>query len=183
MPFRPFLSAGCVVPLIRRLSRFCHAELGRVDRVWSASERSLEILPHGWELNPGHGAGRQQDTFILPLTRLLFGTIQISQVFTLICSCIIYFLRYWVSEVWVLGLGGMGTGFGRYGYWVWEVWILGFWGMDTGFRRYGYWVLGFAPPFILTCSCRCYFSGPSLLYFHPLLEEELSPLYPYHIAR
>jgi len=38
---------------------FCHAGSGRVGRVWSAREKSLEILRHGGELNPGHGEDRQ----------------------------------------------------------------------------------------------------------------------------
>ena len=38
---------------------FCHAGSGRVGRVWSAREKSREILRHGWELNPGHGEDRQ----------------------------------------------------------------------------------------------------------------------------
>jgi len=37
-------------------------------QVWSAREKSLEILHCGWELNPGHGEDRQCDTFILPLS-------------------------------------------------------------------------------------------------------------------
>ena len=38
---------------------FCHAGSGRVGRVWSAREKSLEILRRGWELNPGHREDRQ----------------------------------------------------------------------------------------------------------------------------
>ena len=38
---------------------FCHAGSGRVGRVRSAREKSLEILCRGWELNPGHGEDRQ----------------------------------------------------------------------------------------------------------------------------
>ena len=38
---------------------FCHAGSGRVDRVWSAREKSLKILQRGWELNPGHREDRQ----------------------------------------------------------------------------------------------------------------------------
>ena len=47
---------------------FCHAGSVRVGRVWSAKEKSLEILRHGRKLNPGHGEDRQWDTFILPLS-------------------------------------------------------------------------------------------------------------------
>ena len=42
-------------------SHFCHAGSGRVGRVWSAREKSLEILHRGWELNPGHREDRQWD--------------------------------------------------------------------------------------------------------------------------
>ena len=38
---------------------FYNAGSGRVGRVWSAREKSLEILRRGWELNPGHGEDRQ----------------------------------------------------------------------------------------------------------------------------
>jgi len=31
-------------------------------------KKSLEILRHGWELNPGLGEDRQWDSFILPLS-------------------------------------------------------------------------------------------------------------------
>jgi len=36
--------------------------------LWSAREKSLEILRHGWELNPSHGEDRQWDALILPLS-------------------------------------------------------------------------------------------------------------------
>ena len=38
---------------------FCHAGSGRVSRVWSAWEKSVEILHHSRELNTGHGEDRQ----------------------------------------------------------------------------------------------------------------------------
>jgi len=44
--------------------------------------------------------------------------------------------RYWVSEVWVLGYGGMGPEFRKYVDWILEVWVLGFGGMDSGFWKY-----------------------------------------------
>ena len=53
------LSTGYVVSLRRDWAIFCHAGSGRVDRVRSAREKSLEILRRGWELNPGHGEDRQ----------------------------------------------------------------------------------------------------------------------------
>ena len=53
------LSTGCVVLLRGDCAIFCHAGSERVGRVWSAREKSLEILRHGWELNPGHGEDRQ----------------------------------------------------------------------------------------------------------------------------
>jgi len=55
------LSTGCVVSLRGDWANFCHAGPGRVGRVWSAREKSLEILRRGWELNPGHGEDRQWD--------------------------------------------------------------------------------------------------------------------------
>jgi len=42
---------------------FCHGGSGRVGRVWSAREKSLEILRRGRELNPGHREDRQRDSF------------------------------------------------------------------------------------------------------------------------
>ena len=42
-----------------RLSHFCHAGSGRVGRVWSPRNKSLEILCRDWELNPGHREDRQ----------------------------------------------------------------------------------------------------------------------------
>jgi len=53
------LSTGCVVPLRGDWAIFYHAGSGRVGRVWSAREKSLEILRHGWELNPGRRKDRQ----------------------------------------------------------------------------------------------------------------------------
>ena len=53
------LSTGCVVLLRGDWAIFCHAGSGRVGRVRSAREKSLEILRRGWELNPGHGEDRQ----------------------------------------------------------------------------------------------------------------------------
>ena len=53
------LSTGCVVSLRGDWAIFCHAGSGRVGRVLSAREKSLEILRRGWELNPGHGEDRQ----------------------------------------------------------------------------------------------------------------------------
>jgi len=41
------LSTGCVVPLKGDWAIFCHAGSGWVGRVWSAREKSLEILCHG----------------------------------------------------------------------------------------------------------------------------------------
>jgi len=81
------LSTGCVVSLRGDWPIFCHAGSGRVGRVWSARQKSHEILCHSRELNPdqredgqwhsfifplsyhglGHGEGRQWDIFILPL--------------------------------------------------------------------------------------------------------------------
>ena len=49
----------CVVPLREDWAIFCHAGSGRVGRGWSARKKSLEILLHGRELNPGHEEGRQ----------------------------------------------------------------------------------------------------------------------------
>ena len=62
------MSAGCVVQLRGDWAIFCHAGSGRVGRMWSPREKSLEILHHGWEVNPGHWENRQWDTFILPLS-------------------------------------------------------------------------------------------------------------------
>jgi len=53
------LSTVCVVPLRGDWAIFCHAGSGRVGRVRSAREKSLEILRRGLELNPGHGEDRQ----------------------------------------------------------------------------------------------------------------------------
>jgi len=53
------LSTGCVVSLREDWAIFCHAGSGRVGRVRSAGEKSLEILRRGWELNPDHGEHRQ----------------------------------------------------------------------------------------------------------------------------
>jgi len=53
------MSTGCVVSLREDWAIFCHAGSGRVGRVRSAREKSLEILRRGWELNPGHGEDRQ----------------------------------------------------------------------------------------------------------------------------
>jgi len=53
------LSTGCVVSLRGDWAIFCHAGSGRVGKVRSAIEKSLEILRRGWELNPGHGEDRQ----------------------------------------------------------------------------------------------------------------------------
>jgi len=53
------LSTGCVVSLREDWAIFCHAGSGRVGRVRSVREKSLEILRRGWELNPGHGEDRQ----------------------------------------------------------------------------------------------------------------------------
>jgi len=47
------LSTGWVVSLRGDWAIFCHAGSGQVGRVQSAREKSLEILHHGWELNPG----------------------------------------------------------------------------------------------------------------------------------
>ena len=44
---------------------FCHAGSGRVGRVRSAREKSVEILRCGWELNPCHGEDRQ---WVIPLS-------------------------------------------------------------------------------------------------------------------
>ena len=54
------LSTGCVVSLRGDWAIFCHAGSGRVGRVRSAREKSLEILRRGWELNLGHGEDRQR---------------------------------------------------------------------------------------------------------------------------
>ena len=61
-------SRDCVVPLMGDSAIFCHAGSGQVGRVWSAKEKFLETLCHRRELNPGHRADRQWDTFILPLS-------------------------------------------------------------------------------------------------------------------
>ena len=71
----------CMVPLRGDWAIFCHADSGRVRRVWSAWKKSLEILHHDHgELNPdhertggkihdqGHGKDRQWDTLTLPLS-------------------------------------------------------------------------------------------------------------------
>ena len=59
--FRPSssLSKGCVVSLRGDWAIFCHAGSERVGRVWSAREKSIEILRRGWELNPGHREDKQ----------------------------------------------------------------------------------------------------------------------------
>jgi len=54
------LSQGFLGCVIRRHSA--------CTRAWSAREKFLKILRHGWELNPGYGEDRQWDTFILPLS-------------------------------------------------------------------------------------------------------------------
>jgi len=56
-------STGCVVSMREDWAIFCHAGSGRVGGVWSVWEKSLEMLRHGWELNPGHGEDRQWDSF------------------------------------------------------------------------------------------------------------------------
>jgi len=53
------MSTGCVVLLRGDLAIFCQTGSGRVDRVRSAREKSLEILYPGWELKPGHREDRQ----------------------------------------------------------------------------------------------------------------------------
>jgi len=54
------LSTGCVVVSLRGdWAIFYHPGSGRVGRVWSAREKSLEILRRGWELNPDHRKDRQ----------------------------------------------------------------------------------------------------------------------------
>ena len=52
------LSTGCEVSLRGHWTIFCHTGSGRVGRVWSAREKSFEILLRGWELNPGHRGDR-----------------------------------------------------------------------------------------------------------------------------
>ena len=47
---------------------FCHNGSERVGRVWSAREKSLEILCYGRKLNPGYMEDKQWDTFILLLS-------------------------------------------------------------------------------------------------------------------
>ena len=49
--------AGCVVPLREDWVIFSHSGIGWVCRVWSAREKSLQILCHGWGLYPGAGPG------------------------------------------------------------------------------------------------------------------------------
>jgi len=61
-------STWCVVPLGGDWTLFCHAGSGRVGRVLSTRENSLEILHLCRELNPGHREDRQWDTFVLPLS-------------------------------------------------------------------------------------------------------------------
>jgi len=53
------LSAGCIVSLMGDWAIFCHAGSGRVGRVWSTRQKSIEILRRAWELNLGHKADRQ----------------------------------------------------------------------------------------------------------------------------
>jgi len=48
-----------------RMVHFLPSSSGWFGRVWSAKEKSFEILCHSWELNSGHGEGRQWDIFIL----------------------------------------------------------------------------------------------------------------------
>jgi len=62
------IPSGCVVLLKGSWAIFCHAGSERVGRMWSAREESLEMLRHGWGLNPGYGEDRQWDLFILPLS-------------------------------------------------------------------------------------------------------------------
>ena len=62
------ISADHVVPLRGDWAIFCHSGSGRVGRVWSTREKSLEILRHGQELNPAQGEDGQWDPFIFPLS-------------------------------------------------------------------------------------------------------------------
>ena len=59
---------GCAMPLRGNWAIFCHAGSGRVGRMWSARQNSLEIPSNGREFNPGQREDRQWDTFILPLS-------------------------------------------------------------------------------------------------------------------
>ena len=63
-----FSPTGYVLPLRGDWAIFCHAGTVQVARVWSASEKSLKILRHSWELNPGHGKDRRWDSFLFPLS-------------------------------------------------------------------------------------------------------------------
>jgi len=62
------LSTGWVVSLRGDWAIFCQTDSGHVSRVWSAREKSPEILRRDRELNPGHEENRRWDTFILPLS-------------------------------------------------------------------------------------------------------------------
>jgi len=72
----PFWSSGGTrrqkkllhIPRILSMSLWCGHPHPLQVCVWSAREKFLEILYHGWKLNPGHGEGRQWDTCILPLS-------------------------------------------------------------------------------------------------------------------
>ena len=64
------VSTCCVVPLRGDWAIFCHAGSGRVGRVWSAKEKSLEILRHSRELNPGNREDRQYRRCICSSTEL-----------------------------------------------------------------------------------------------------------------
>jgi len=57
------MSAGCMVQLRGDWAIFCHTGSGRVGRVWSAREKSLEILHRGWELNLGLGKDSEIHSF------------------------------------------------------------------------------------------------------------------------
>jgi len=86
------LSTGCVVSLRGDWAIFCHAGSGRVG-VWSAREKSLEMLRRGWELNPGHREDRQ---WAIPHADLIF---------------VILFGSYsWLNSVaWSIGSGPVST--------------------------------------------------------------------------
>ena len=43
------------VPLKRDRDIFCQTGSERIGREWSAGEKPLEILRHGWELIPSYG--------------------------------------------------------------------------------------------------------------------------------
>ena len=62
------ICTSCVVRLKEDWVMFCHAGSRQVGRGWSDRKKSPEILRYSRELSPGHEAGRQWNTFLLPLS-------------------------------------------------------------------------------------------------------------------